>query len=60
MTTVLPGRHLWSPGRRQIGQVTMAKAIIGQGPGLSILEGQVEREGAMEGVLLITEEILDF
>lgn len=38
----------------------MAKSIIGQGPGHSLLAGQAEREGAVEGVLFITGEILDF
>ena len=60
LATTSPGRHLWSPGRRQIGQVNKAKAIMGQGSGHSLLAGQAEREGAVEGALLITGEILDF
>lgn len=38
LATASPARHLWSPGRRKIGQVTV-EAIIRQGPGHSLLSG---------------------
>lgn len=57
LATTPPGRHFWSPGRGQTGQLTMVKAIIGQKPDHFVLSGQAERKGPMEGALLITWDL---